>query len=247
MKYFLGSVRILLIIIYTFIVLLFLMAETLIKGRNFERGLRYSMIWGAGICKLIGLVVEIKGNIPSGSLILMPNHRSYSDIFVFISLVKSSFVSKAELRAWPLIGYAADLVGTMFVKRTSQESRKQTISDMKYRINKAYAVTIFPEGTTFKGPGLKQFKKGTFMMAAEGLFPIVPAAIEYQNPDDAWVGDDTFLPHFIRTFGRLKTPVKIHFGEKIQSEDWELIYENTNQWITESVHQLRKEWDSKIS
>ncbi len=244
MKYILGTIRIVLIILYTFILLIFLLIETLFKGKSFDTGFRYSKIWGRGICKIVGIRIEVKGEIPQGNLILMPNHRSYSDIFVFISMVKSSFVSKAELRKWPMIGYAADLVGTMFVNRNSPESRKQTIRDMKERLSRAYAVTIFPEGTTFRGPGIKEFKKGTFMMAADEGFKVVPAAIEYKNIDDAWVGAETFIPHFIRTFGRFSTAVKVRFGDKIESESWEKLMLDSHTWIQKNVEEMRKEWDN---
>lgn len=244
MKYILGSVRILLIILYTFCLLIFLWLETLFKGKSFDIGFRYSKIWGQGICKIVGLQIEVEGSIPDGDMILMPNHRSYSDIFVFISMVKSSFVSKAELRKWPMIGYAADLVGTMFVNRSSPESRKKTIRDMKERLSRAYAVTIFPEGTTFMGPELKEYKKGTFMMAAEEGFTIVPAAIEYKNPDNAWVGADTFIPHFLRTFGKPFTRVKVRFGERMHGDSWEKLLADAHTWTLKNVGELRKEWDN---
>ena len=243
MKYILGSIRILLIILYTFFLLIFLLLETLIRGKKFKTGFRYSMLWGKGICMIVALKVEVQGEIPKGDILLMPNHRSYSDIFAFISLVQSSFVSKAELRAWPMIGYAADLVGTMFVERQSTESRKKTIKDMKERLLQSFSVTIFPEGTTFMGPGIKTFRKGTFLMAAEEGFTIVPAAIEYEHSDCAWVGDDTFVPHFIKIFGRVRTRVKIRFGKKIKGEVWETLLKESFEWIDENVQDLRREWD----
>lgn len=219
-----------------------LTTESLLRGKKNSIGYKYSRLWADLLCRIIGLKVEIQGNVPQGRCIIMPNHRSYADIFATLAQVGCSFVAKAELRSWPLIGYAADAAGTLFVQRDSMESRKQTLADMKTLLDQNCSITIFPEGTTYKGPDILKLKAGTFKLAAEGGFLICPVALEYENPDDAWVGNDLFIPHFIRTFGRWKTGLKIRYGTPFQSEDHLFLIEETGKWITENLVELQQEW-----
>lgn len=219
-----------------------LLIESLIKGKSYKIGYKWAQKWAILCCKMLGMDIEIQGQIPQVQCIIMPNHRSYSDIFATLAQVGCSFVAKAELRSWPLIGYAADAAGTIFVKRSSMESRKQTLLDMKSRLDSGYSITIFPEGTTFKGPSIKELKPGTFRLAAENNFKVCPVAIEYEDSDAAWVGDDLFVPHFVRTFGKWKTRVKIRYGTPFHAEDGDFLVSDSTKWITQSLSELQAEF-----
>ena len=98
------------------------------------------------------------------------------------------------------------------VKRENKESRRATREAVKDRLTNGYGVAIFPEGTTHKGPDLLPYHKGIFYTCAENGCPIVPAAIEYENPEIAWVGKEMFIPHAFRHFGARKINVHVSFG-----------------------------------
>ena len=97
---------------------------------------------------------------------------------------------------------------TIFVDRTNQESRRQTREDVKDRLNEGYSVIVFPEGTTYQAPDLGKFFPGMFFIAAEGEIPVIPAAIEYLDPEDAWAGSESLLQHYFRAFGKAKNQSK---------------------------------------
>lgn len=216
------------------------MLESLLKGKSYAIGFKYAGWWGRSICWGIGLKVNIKGQKPDLRAILMPNHRSYSDAFVFLAENPSAFVAKAELRKWPIVGYSAEAGGMIFVQRNSDESRKQTLIEMKKRLAAGFSVTIFPEGTTFSGPSVKDFRMGTFKLAAEGNIPIIPAAIDYAKPTDAWVDKEYFIPHFFRVFGYWKTKATISFGEALTSDDAVFLHDEAKAFIVKSLAEMQE-------
>jgi len=219
--------------------------QILIAKDRGQAGYHNAHLWAQRMASIMGLELEVQGNIPTKGGLVLGNHRSYSDIMVMMNFLHCSFVAKAELRSWPLIGFGADVAGTIFVNRSDPNSRKQTILDIKEKLKQHYTVTVFPEGTTFAGPLVKEFKHGTFKIAAEGGIPISPVAIEYQNIDDAWVGKELFVPHFFRVFGRKKTKVKVRFGETIYSDNFLELSEKTKSWISNSLMEMRNEWEKE--
>lgn len=218
--------------------------QILIAKDRGQAGYKHAHKWAQDLCAIMGLEIELQGNVPDKGGLVLGNHRSYSDIMVMMNFLHCSFVAKAELKSWPLIGFGADIGGTIFVNRADPNSRKQTILDIKEKLKQHYTVTVFPEGTTFAGPSVKEFKHGTFKIAAEGGIPVSPVAIEYQYIGDAWVGKEYFLPHFFRVFGRKKTKVKVRFGETIYADNFLELSTQTKTWISDSLVEMRAEWEN---
>lgn len=200
-------------------------------------------LWGSNTLKAMGVEVEIRGELPAEAALILPNHRSYIDIIFFpIHVQPSCFVAKADIDGWPLIGAGARLVKTIFVDRSNQESRRQTREDVKDRLKEGYSVIVFPEGTTFQAPDLGKFYPGMFFIAAEGDIPVIPAAIEYYDPEDAWAGSESLLQHYFRAFGKRKTKVKIEFGPVMKHQDGEVLKQKTETWIASSLKEIQQEW-----
>src|SRR5680860_501149 len=57
--------------------------------------------WGKSIMFVLGIKVD-RNELPrTTNFILMPNHRSYIDVFIVAGLTPSALVGKAELKKWP--------------------------------------------------------------------------------------------------------------------------------------------------
>jgi 1-acyl-sn-glycerol-3-phosphate acyltransferase len=169
---------------------------------------------------------------------MMPNHRSYIDIFIMAAYVPATFVAKAELRRWPIFGQAMKVFRVITVKRNDLRSMIGTMNKLKQRIDDGIPVTVFPEGTTFEGPGTKNFKKGTFKIAAEIGVPVVPCAISYSDTRIAWVGSDLFIWHFFRQFWKPFTKVTVRFGEPIIDDDYKVLNEKTYKAINGMLEEI---------
>lgn len=93
------------------------------------------------------------------------------------------------------------------------------------------SIVIFPEGTSYEGPGALPFKPGSFVLAAENEIPVMPVAIQYMDSNDAWTGDQTFYPHFMNVFSKNEVHVHIAFGETIKASNPEFLREKAWTWI----------------
>ncbi|MEO0900204.1 MAG: lysophospholipid acyltransferase family protein [Bacteroidota bacterium] len=198
--------------------------------------------WARRTSKALGADVEVQGEKPEYGALLVPNHRTYIDIVHFIKGTPICFVAKKSVASWPLVGKGANILRTIWVDRSSKESRRQTREAVKNRLKEGISVVVFPEGTTYKAPELGELHKGIFYVAADGEVPIVPVAIEYQDPDDAWVGTETFLPHFLRAFGgKKKIGVKMRYGQPIKGTDGEVLRQEVADWLKKNTHELQVE------
>lgn len=112
--------------------------------------------------------------------LLFPNHVSYLDIFVLLCVTPTRFLAKAEIRRWPLIGWAATAVGCVYVERGDQASRHRARAAVA-QADHFPPITIFPEGTRGPGKALLPFRYGAFEIAAHGRIPYLPLAIVYDD------------------------------------------------------------------
>ncbi len=213
-------------------------------GARFTTIYRFFKLWKQFLVQVMGIDVEIQGDIPSRPGLIMPNHRSYADILILPSEVPLVFVAKAEVERWPVLGWGANSVHTVWVDRACPDSRKKTREQILERLDRDESVIVFPEGTTHRGPEALDLKKGMFHVAAMGEIPIFPVAIEYENQDMAWIGADTFVPHFIANFGRKRIRVKVRFGNSFQHEDHDILRNQVHKWMNKNLFELRDEWEN---
>ncbi len=192
--------------------------------------------WARKAIKLLGIKLEVSGNPEiKGACLYIGNHRSYIDPIVALTEVPAWPVAKAEVASWPIFGIAAKMTGILYVKREDRNSRASTLKAIEQLLEEGHQVLIYPEGTTHLEPFTRNFRPGTFKMAANKGIPVVPMAIHYADPLDAWVGSQTFPPHFMRTFGKKTIGVILAFGEPLIHEDPKTLMQETKSWIDERL------------
>lgn len=216
------------------------LTEFFVKG-GLGRGLRVrrkfviALLWG------LGVRVQVKGKLTTEPAIYISNHRSYIDPTILLKDVLAVPVAKSEVSQWPLIGKAIETSGILFVVRDKKESRRQTRKAVTELWQQGFSTLIYPEGTTHIQPTTIEFHKGIFMTAAEEGLPIIPVALEFANKDDAWVGDDTFIPHFLRCFSKKETLVQIRYGLPISSNNMDDLVAQTQSWIDKNLASIQAE------
>ena len=136
--------------------------------------------------------------------IIVTNHTSYWDILTISSAYKAFFVSKASVKNWPLIGWGARMVRTVFIVREKASSAVEVLNrEAKKLINENQSVVMFAEGTTSINPCLP-FKTGAFHMSINTGKPIKPISVYYSRMDlIRWIDDESFVPHL---FNMSKAP-----------------------------------------
>ena len=92
-------------------------------------------------------------------------------------------VSKAEVRAWPVIGPIGRAIGTMFIDRRPAEAKRQE-AELFARLSRGDRMALFPEGTSTDGARVLPFKSalfGVFFAPEMGAgVAIQPVSIAYR-------------------------------------------------------------------
>ena len=157
--------------------------------------------------KIFGFSATVTGEITRAG-ILISNHLSYLDILAISAVNPAVFVSKADVRRWPLFGWFAAIAGTVFVDR----ERRTHVGEVNREIEAALAagllVVIFPEGTSSNGETILPFRTSLLEPAARGNHPIAVGWLHYELADgDAgqevcYWGDHSFFPHLLNLVGK---------------------------------------------
>ena len=109
----------------------------------------------------LGVRVHVRGDVtPRRPTVLVANHVSWLDIPVLAAVAPVRFVSKAEVGSWPVIGWLARLVRTVFIERGNHGTIGEKASEVAEALRAGDIVIIFPEGTTSDGNRVLFFKSG---------------------------------------------------------------------------------------
>jgi len=175
---------------------------------------------------ILGLKINLKGRIETlnerGNFIIS-RHLSYLDGIVFGGLLPVIFVSKKEIKSWPVIGWVVAISGTIFVDRRNRNKIFDSVQAIAKTLEKKINVFVFPEGTSTDGSSLKPFQTVFFKAPVVARAGIVPITIAYQNLDDiqfdwknrdeiCWYGGMNFFKHLwnLLKYKRIDVDVTVH-------------------------------------
>lgn len=162
--------------------------------------------WATGALWLMGLRLQQVGMPMSHAGAIVANHASWLDIVVLQHATRSFFVSKAEVRSWPVIGLIGRAIGTLFVERRAQQSLRQTAL-LRARLKSGDRMCMFPEGTSTDGQQVLPFKSSLFAVFFEpdlhDRLWLQPVSIRYVARDGlppafyGWWGEMDFCAHLM--------------------------------------------------
>lgn len=147
---------------------------------------------------------------------LVGNHVSWLDIFAVDALAASSFVAKAEIARWPLLGTLVARCDTLFIERGKRHAVHRMIERVAARLREGGRVAIFAEGTTSDGRRLLPFHANLMQAALEANAPVVPFGVRYLDAggDHAsaveFTGDTTFVASLWRVTGATGVRCELH-------------------------------------
>lgn len=133
-------------------------------ANSMVRRQRWSRFFMTRLSNALPFRVTVHGELPQKPMLWVSNHVSWTDIPLLGMLTPLSFLSKAEVRTWPVAGWLAAKAGSLFIRRGSGDSqliRKQ----MSRHLEQAHPLLMFPEGTTTDGRSLRTFH-GRLLSAA---------------------------------------------------------------------------------
>jgi 1-acyl-sn-glycerol-3-phosphate acyltransferase len=185
---------------------------------------RLIMAWSRRLLRVLGVRARIMPapSLPGGAL-LVCNHVSWLDIYLIHAAQRVHFVSKSEVRAWPVAGWLAHRTGTLFLDRGRRADTLRINGEMRALMQGGAWVAVFPEGTTSDGRGLRRFLPSLLQPAIELGCPIVPAALRYRTLDDeysaapAYVDQMSLWQSFRQIVSAPGLIAELRFGEPIPS------------------------------
>lgn len=136
--------------------------------------------WHKKITGTFGVSVRVFGSPSEDAALFIANHVSWLDIMVVGGAVPTHFLSKAEVKKWPLMGWLATRAGTLYIKRGGTTAATEAIAIMAHALGRQNHVALFAEGTTTDGT-VKKFHSRLVQSAIESNSFIQPVAIRYPS------------------------------------------------------------------
>ena len=181
--------------------------------------------WSGGLLRCLGLTLQVSGRARPGATLLVANHVSWLDIAALHAVVpQARFVSKADVKHWPLVGKMVAGAGTLFIERTSKRDALRVVHAMADALAGGQTVAVFPEGTTGPGPELLNFHANLLQAAIATGTPVQPAVLRYRDPQHRFspaaefVGDTTLLQSIWATLRATGLQAVVHYGEPQRAE-----------------------------
>lgn len=178
------------------------MAIVALRWRALDAAGRHGRIgwWAGKLLRLLGIEVVADGTVRNGAVLLLANHVSWLDILVIhASCPRARFVSKADVRAWPLLGWLVGAVGTLFIERERKRDALRVVHQVAAALDGGDVVAVFPEGTTGDGQTVLPFHANLLQAAISTNVPVQALALRYADavqrfsPVVAWLGDTTLV------------------------------------------------------
>lgn len=180
----------------------------------------FLMRWFLRLCG-IEVYSDLKHDVDSTkNILLLSNHISYLDVISLQSLLPLAFLAKSEIRDWPVFGYLARRISTIFVDRESMPSRIQCINKISESLDHC-SVALFPEGTTSRGdtPLKDSWKAGHLLAYHPSKTTLILTGVYYENHSDmAWIDDMDLLPHIWSCLKRPRIRIFISTQEYYPSQ-----------------------------
>jgi 1-acyl-sn-glycerol-3-phosphate acyltransferase len=170
-----------------------------------KAGQRHQSIrkWCKQLLGIFQLRLSVVGaeQLEDAHYLMAANHISWIDIHVINAFKPHYFVAKAEVASWPVFGWMAKQLGTLFIERGKANSIRKMVLEVSGQLS-SKAICIFPEGTSTDGKQVALFKSNLFEAAIMANAPVYSLAIQYF---DLQTGKKTMAPAFIGDMGLLES------------------------------------------
>jgi 1-acyl-sn-glycerol-3-phosphate acyltransferase len=171
-----------------------------------QRGIRVQ-VWADKMLARLGVTLKVSGTPPRiGPMLLVANHISWLDIVVLHAARHCRFVSKSDVRDWPLVGTLASAAGTLYIERESRRDAMRVVQRMAQALQEGDILAVFPEGTTGDGIEMLPFHANLIQAAISAQAPAQPVALQFVDGRNgkpscavSYVGDESLLGSIWRT------------------------------------------------
>lgn len=182
--------------------------------------------WAQRLLQLWGIELQMVGQAhQEGAALLVSNHISWLDIVVMHASRHCRFVSKSDIKSWPVVGTLATSAGTLYIERHRRRDAHRMVNDVGQAMRNGDVVAVFPEGTTSDGRDVLPFHANLIEAALLAQTPVQPLALQFverhagqHSRAVCYIDDDTLIGSVWRT---LRTPgivARVHWGQTQQDQ-----------------------------
>jgi 1-acyl-sn-glycerol-3-phosphate acyltransferase len=176
--------------------------------------------WSRRMLRILGIPLQVHGEPQAdGPLLLVANHISWLDIPVLHAARYGRFVSKADVKHWPLIGTLASGGGTLYIEREKRRDAMRVVHHIADSLRAGETVVVFPEGTTGDGGALLPFHGNLIQAAIAANAPVQPVGLRFvdvatggDSRGPLYLDDDTLLGSVWRTLAGPPFVAHVRFG-----------------------------------
>ena len=163
--------------------------------------------WSKRLLMIFGIELRLKNQsiLPDAPFLLASNHISWMDIHAINAFKPIRFVAKSDVESWPIFGWMAKQLGTVFIKRDNSRHGKHIAGEVA-KVLKTQSVCIFPEGTSTIGASVLPFKPNLFESAVIADAPVYSLAITYHS---SVTGERSDVAAFVGEMGLLQSMAMI--------------------------------------
>ena len=179
---------------------------------------------------ILNIKVTVSGvaeQFERGGTVIISNHLGYIDGFVLGSIFPAVFVSKREVKKWPVIGLWTMLYGTIFINRQNKNQVGLLVSEMSKKLKQGANILLFPEGRATNGERMLPFQTAPLAAPLRNRSIILPVTLVYKSVDDEPVSkanrdliycydDMTFVPHFWKLLSLRRIEAVVTIQPKIE-------------------------------
>jgi 1-acyl-sn-glycerol-3-phosphate acyltransferase len=216
----LPLILIFLILMTSFLLILGLITK--LSGLELKRIRKFLHHLSGRICTvLIAAKIKKSGNPPPEGSLMVSDHRSWADAFIYLNDRPVSFIVTKESSTWPIIGFLVRSLGNIYINREAISDIKSIMEAVEEKMIRGESVIFFPEATTIDGETEKSlpFKSSLFEAAVRLNKPVYCAALEYEScrgwPDAsrmvAWGDWTPFLIHVCRVLMMPWFTARVHY------------------------------------
>jgi len=127
---------------------------------------------------MVGLRGEVRGEIPTGEVLIAAKHQSFLDILlIFGAVPHPKFIMKRELLWTPIIGLYAKRLGCIPIDRNKRGAAvAKMVQDVAAETREPGQLIIYPQGTRVAPGDYKPYRSGPGILYRELSQTCIPAA-----------------------------------------------------------------------
>jgi 1-acyl-sn-glycerol-3-phosphate acyltransferase len=179
-------------------------------------------IWCGLAARSLGVRYRQRGGPPPAGCLVASNHLGYLDPLLLGAFAPGSFLAKAEIARWPLLGALTRSGGAVFIDRDRPRAVRPAVELIARKLGQGERVLVFPEARVSPdGVTLGRFHPMLFEAAIETGRAVVPTAIRFERPADpgvwAWIDEPSLWRHlWHKLLPAGPVEVEVRFGSPLR-------------------------------